>query len=89
MSRELESFGNKVDKYRGLASKAVRMFLSRKGAYCISPRVTSTFNYGGELCDGPYAILKASFNFKAGDLMTLLGDEELARMTVQIGRAHV
>jgi len=82
-TNRLEAFENKISKHGEHAVRAVKELLSRKGAYCIYPRVVSHFNFGGELCDGPYAILKASFNFKADDLMSLLGDDELARMTVQ------
>lgn len=81
--KEIESYQRASNKLTEAAMKAAKDFLANRDAYCIYPRVTSLFNYGGSLCDGPYAMLEASFIFKAEDLASLLGNEELARITVR------
>jgi hypothetical protein len=84
MNKEkIETLTAEMDRIGGLATKAVREFLALRGAYSVHLRITSLFEYGGQLCDGPFAMLEASFLFKSTDLSNLLGFEELASIKVK------
>lgn len=80
--RELKAFEDKMHSHGTKAVLAVDKYLYGKGATSVYARVVSHFNFGGELCDGPYALLKASFVFTKEDLEKLL-DDELTSITIK------
>jgi len=70
LSEELSELGKR-------AVRATEEFLHSRGAIDVYTMVTSHFNNGGELCDGPFVLLAASFIFTSKELDKILpfGDE--------------
>lgn len=79
---QLEHLEEFMNGYGIMAIKAGEKFLHGKGATSVYVRVSSHFHFGGELCDGPYAMLRASFKFTRKELEEMLSDE-LTRITIK------